>query len=135
MDVVGGVAVLIALGAVFSVMLGGSRTYSNRRAATSVRSVTGGNFSSMLAVVGIAALVLETGQLPFLPTEAAPWLATLAVVLVVGTVVAGRVTPVLTALIGIALLLMTLGLGETLILVVVTLMLLWLLGVLRGWTS
>lgn len=134
MDAAGGLAVLVALGTVLAVMLGGPRTFSGRRAATRVRSATGPNLSSVLAVVGIAALTLEAGRLPFLPSQAAPALAALLVVLVVGTVVAERITPMLSALIGVALLLMTLGPDEAISLIVVTLLLLWLLAAVRGFS-
>jgi hypothetical protein len=134
MDATRAIAVLIALGSVFAVMLRGGGSFNGRRASTRVRSATGPNLASMLAVLGIAALVIEAGRLPFLPAEAAPLLAALVVVLVVGTVVAGRVTPVLTALIGVGLLFVTLGPGEAISLAVMAVLLLWLLGALRGWS-
>lgn len=134
MNPAGTIAVLLALGTVFAVILGGPRRFSGRRAATSVRSATGPNLSSVLAVVGIAALTIEAGRLPFLPSEAAPAIAALLVVLVVGTVVAGRITPVLMAMIGVALLLMTLGPDEAISLIVITMLLLWLLAAVRGFS-
>lgn len=132
----GAIATLLGLGVVFAVMLGGPRAFNSRRARTRVRSAGGPNLASIIAVIGVAALLIEAGGVPFLASSpsAGPLLALLAVVLVVGTVVAGRITPVITALLGVGLLVLTLGPSEAITLVIISLMLLWLLGLVRGWS-
>lgn len=135
-DTVGVLAALVGIGIVLAVMLGSGRRFNTARAATRVRTAGGPSLGSIIAVVGIAALVFEASKLPIVESTpgAAPLLALLVVVLVVGTVVAGRITPVITAILGVGVLAMSLGLEQAITLVVVVGLLFWMLGLVRGWT-
>lgn len=129
-------ALLLVLGTVFAVMIGGrGHRFRPGLARTSARKASGPNAASMLAVVGIAGVILEAGNLPVLNSipGVAPLLVALAVVLIIGVVVGRSVTEVILGLLGIALLVMTSGVEGTISLVILTGLMIWLLGAVRGW--
>jgi len=132
-------AVLIVLGTVFAIMFGGRRGHEFRPglARTRVRTVSGPNFGTMLTVVAIAALLVEAGSLPVLSAVpgAAPLLAALAVVLIIGAVVGRGITEVIIGFLAVVVLSMTIGVSGTLTLIVLSALMLWLLAVVRGWMA
>jgi hypothetical protein len=135
---VSALAVLIVLGTVFAIMLGGrAHRFRPGLARTRVRKVSGPNFATMLAVLAIAALLVEAGSLPVLSTvpSVAPLLAALAVVLIIGVVVGRGITEVIIGLLAVLVLGMTVGVSGTPTLIVLTAVMLWLLTVVRGWMA
>lgn len=129
-------AVLIVLGTVLAIMFGGrGHGFRPGLARTNVRKASGPNFASMLAVVGIAALLVEAGSLPVLNAVpgVAPLLVALAVVLIIGVVVGRGITEVIIGFLAVVVLGMTVGVSGTLTLIVVSALMLWLLGLVRGW--
>lgn len=129
-------ALLIVLGTVFAIIIGGrGHRFRPGLARTSARKSSGPNAASILAVVGIASLILEAGNLPVLNgiPGVAPLLVALAVVLIIGVVVGRSVTEVMLGLLGVALLVMTSGLEGTITLIILTGLMVWLLGAVRGW--
>ena len=129
---VGVIAIAIALGGVFSFMLGRGH-WSPRRARTEVRSATGSNFASVLAIVGIVEISLKLGETVPLG-RAGLVLAVIAIALLVGIVAFGEAGRVVVAILGIALTVIALGPGQAIQVVIVVSLLLWLFGVLRGFT-
>ncbi len=133
---VGLLAVLIVLGTVFAVMLGGhGHRFRSRLAKTSMRKASGPNAASVLAVVGIAGLILEVGSLQVLSDVpgVAPLLAALAVVLIIGVVVGRSITEIILGVLGIGVLVLSVGVNGTITLVILAGLMLWLLGAVRGW--
>lgn len=91
----------------------------------------------MLTVVAVAALLVEAGGLPVLSTApgAAPLLAALAVVLIIGGVVGRGMTEVIVGFLAVVVLGITIGVNGTLTLIVLSALMLWLLAVVRGWMA
>lgn len=135
---VSALAVLIMLGTVFAIMLGGrGHRFSPGLARTRVRKVSGPNFGTMLAVLAVAALLVEAGSLPVLSAVpgAAPLLAALAVVLIIGVVVGRGITEIIIGFLAVVVLGMTVGVSGTLTLIVLSALMFWLLAVVRGWMA
>lgn len=129
-------AVLIMLATVFAVMLGGhGHGYRPGLAKTRMRKASGPNSGSVLAVIGIAGLVLELGNLSFVSgvPGVAPLLVALAVVLIIGVVVGRSVTEIILSILGIGLLVLSVGVSGALTLAILAGLMLWLLGAVRGW--
>jgi hypothetical protein len=129
-------AVLIVLATVLALLVGGrSHGFRPGLAKTRVHTVSGPNFGSVLAVVGIAVLIMEAGSLPVVSDVPgmAPLLVALAVVLIIGVVVGRGITEVVIGFLGVVVLGMTVGVSGTLTLVVISGLMLWLLGAVRGW--
>ncbi len=129
-------SLLIVLGTVFAIILAGrGHGFRPGLAKTSVRRASGPNAASMLAVVGIAALILEAGNQQVLNgiPSVAPLLATLAVVLIIGVVVGRGVTEVIIGFLAVVVVATTVGVSGTITLIIVTCLMLWLLGAVRGW--
>lgn len=128
-------AVLVVLGTIFaSVLSGRGHAFRPTLAETRVRRTSGGNLGSVLAVVGIASLVLEAATswpLSRIP-GVAPLIVGVVVTLILGVVVARSATELLTAGLGVGLLILTIGLGGAVQLAIVVALLLWLLGLIRG---
>lgn len=134
----GAIAVLLMLGLVFYVIFGGhTRTWSTRRAETRIRSTSGPNFTSVLAAVAAAGIILKLAQLPFVSGVPGllPALVSLAVVLVIGIVLAGSLTRLLIGLISVGLLVVSVGFGGALQLIVLVVFMGALLSVARGWLA
>jgi len=132
----GVLALVIVLGTVFAIMIGGrGHRFRPGLARTRAKKASGPNAASMLAVVGIASLILEAGNLPVFSgvPGVAPLLVALAVVLIIGVVVGRSVTEVMLGLLGVALLVMTSGVESTITLIILTALMVWLLGAVRGW--
>lgn len=131
-------AILVVLGLVLALMIGG-RGHGLRPALanTTVRKATGPNFASMLAVVGIASLILEAASLPVLGEVpgVAPLLVAIAVVLILGVVAARSVTEVILGLLGVGVLILTAGVSGALMLTALVLLMWWLLALVRGFLA
>ena len=138
MDLSGALALFLMFGLIFAVIFGGrTHAWSSRRARTEVRSISGPNVTSLLLAVGIAAFLFNLAGSSFVvgrPQAIIPLVA-LGVVLIIGTVVAGSLTRAVVAVLGLGLVIATLGpegavkLGGVLVFVWLT------LAVVRGFVS
>jgi hypothetical protein len=132
---VGPIAVLICLGFVFAIMFGGG-SFNGRRAATRVRRASGPNLGSMIAVIGIAGLLLDTASLPAVSRfgGSAEILVLVAVVLIIGTAITGKLTSVVVGMLGLVVAGLTLGVTGTVSLLILIALMLWILGAVRGFS-
>lgn len=132
---VSGLAVLIVLATIFGLMLGRrGHTLRPGLMSTRVRRASGPNLGSMVAVVGVAGLLLEAGNssVAAVVPGLAPVLVAIAVVLIIGIVVAKSLTELIAGALGIGMLAMTVGVAGAIQLVVLIGLMLWLLGLARG---
>jgi len=90
--------------------------------------------SSILAVVGIAGLILEAGNSAVLSSipGVAPVLVAISVVLIIGVVVGRGITELIVGMLGVGMLALSVGVSGAIGLAVLVALMLWLLGVVRG---
>ena len=133
-DVVSALALGIGLWFVYLVLFDG-RKFNARRANTTVRSASGSNLGTIVAVVALASLVIEAGTLPVVNSLpfAAPAIGMGALMLLILTVRSPGWSNLIATGLGVALLASTVGLSGSIILAILTSLLLWLLGAMRGW--
>lgn len=132
----GAIAVLMMLRALFALMLGGrAHPFNAHLARTRVRRLSGPNFTMMIAVAGLSALLLKAAEVPIVASHpgVVPIIVAVAVLLVIGYVVFENLTRLTVGGIGVALLVLTEGLASTIGLVILAVFLLWLLGAARAW--
>ena len=133
---IGALAVLSFMGVVYALLLRGrAHAWNPRRANMRVDSMGGHNLTTMLAVVGLATLVIKLGASSFVVERPflVPWLAGGVVALVVGYVLLGSVTKVIVAALAIGLLVMNTGITGAIQLCILSALLFWILGAARGW--
>jgi hypothetical protein len=132
----GALALILMFGAVFSLLLRGRvHPWNSRLGNMRVRSLTGPNFATLLAILALAELLLRAVELPLLGRVPGlvPLLVAIVFLLIIGYVVVGSLAKVIAGAAGIALLIATEGIAGTLELVIVVGLLLWVLGAVRGW--
>lgn len=128
-------AVLIVLATVFSLLVSGrGHAFRPGLAQTRMQRVSGTNVASVLAIVGVASLVLEfaaSSPLSRIP-GIAPLIVSAVVILIVGIVVARSATELVLAVLGIGLLITTVGFSGALQLAILVALMIWILGIVRG---
>lgn len=133
---IGAIALLLLLGAVFSLLIRGRvHPWNMRLANMNIRSARGPNLTTILAVAGLATLLLKAAQLPFVASRPtlALWLVAGTVALVIGYIIVGDITKLVVGGLGVVLLIFTEGVAGVIQIAILALLILWLLGALRGW--
>ena len=128
----------IVLGFVFVLLLRGrAHSWRPQLARTSVRRASGPNLGSMLGVVGVATLLLTSTQVPVIAAhpELVPVIVGVAVVLIVGSILAVDLTKLVVAGLGFVIVAATQGMSAAVALTIMIALLLWLFGALRGWLA
>lgn len=133
---IGSVAVLMMLGAVYALALRGrSHRWNPRLGSMRVRRASGPNAATLLGAAGVATLLLNAAKIPALQQHPgyATVLVGVAVTLLFGYLIVQDFTKLVVGGIGVALLIATEGVGNAMSLVILAALLVWLLGAFRGW--
>jgi hypothetical protein len=140
-ELVGAVLVLAVLIAVVRIALGSGRRpapFSGRRAAVAVRTTNGANAAAVLAAVAVAQTGLDLARRPEVSESVGPAVVVSVMIAVVFSVAVSRSGGTLLTVIGVSAALLgtmiDVGPGGVVASLVLSLPLIWLLGLFRGWT-